>query len=238
MAPRRSRSSRSHEVARRRAVVVRRVGELAELAADEERRLLADVDRVVADPLEAARDDDHAQAPLAEGGVAAQREDVADDAPVGAVDQLVEVDERLGPRGVAVAERVERDADHLLGPLAHLLEALEERLVVRDVLHELGQLGDRHAVVGHPLEVEVVVEDGEHEPQVDGDRRLPGEERLDALLDREVGLVDLVVEGDHLVGQLDVRLHAARSGSRGARGGRARPPPGAPPRAGRAPPGA
>ena len=36
--------------------------------------------------------------------------------------------------------------------------------------------------------------------------RLAGEQRLDALLDREVRLVDLVVEGDHLVGELDVGL--------------------------------
>ena len=38
-----------------RALGVRRVGELTELAGDEVRGLLADVDRVVADPLEAPR---------------------------------------------------------------------------------------------------------------------------------------------------------------------------------------
>jgi arsenate reductase (thioredoxin) len=42
---------------------VRGVRELAELAADEEGRLLPDVDRVIADPLEAAGDEEHAQAP-------------------------------------------------------------------------------------------------------------------------------------------------------------------------------
>ena len=47
----------------------------------------------------------------------------------------------------------------------------------------------------------------EHEAQVAGDRRLAREQRLDALLDREVALVDLVVEGDHLVGELRVLLH-------------------------------
>ena len=36
--------------------------------------------------------------------------------------------------------------------------------------------------------------------------RLAGEQRLDALLDREVRLVDLVVELDHLVGELHVGL--------------------------------
>ena len=50
------------------------------------------------------------------------------------------------------------------------------------------------------------MEDGEHEAQVDGDRSLAREQRLDAFLDREVGLVDLVVEGDDLVGELDVGL--------------------------------
>ena len=34
---------------------------------------------------------------------------------------------------------------------------------------------------------------------------------LDALLDREVAVVDLVVEGDHLVGELDVVAARARS---------------------------
>ena len=84
---------------------------------------------------------------------------------------------------------------------------------MRGVLHELRQLGDRDAVVGHPLQVEVVVEDGENETQVDGDGRLAREQRLDALLDPEIRLVDLVVELDHLVGELDVglqeRVHTA-----------------------------
>ena len=44
--------------------IVRGVGELAELARREEGSLLTDVNRMVADPLETARGDDHAQAPL------------------------------------------------------------------------------------------------------------------------------------------------------------------------------
>ena len=151
-------------------------------------------------------------------GSLAEREHVPDDPAVGAVDQLVEVDERLGPAS-ALRSRKESSATRVISSArcAHLLEALEDRLVVRDDLHELRQLGDRHAVVGHALEVEVVVEDREHEAQVDGDRRLAGEERLDALLDREVGGVDLVVEGDHLVGQLDVGLQERVQAPRSAR---------------------
>ena len=45
---------------------------------------------------------------------------------VRAVDQLVELDERLGPADVARGERVDRDPDHLLGAPAHLLEGLDQ----------------------------------------------------------------------------------------------------------------
>ena len=39
------------------------------------------------------------------------------------------------------------------------------------------------------------MEDRQHEPEVDGDRGLSGEKRLDPLHDREVELIDLVVNG-------------------------------------------
>jgi uncharacterized membrane protein YbhN (UPF0104 family) len=185
---------------------VRGVRELAELARDEVRRLLADVHRVVADPLDAARDDDHPQPPLVPALVAREAEHVADDAPVGAVDQLVEIDEPLRPGDVAREERLDRGADHLLGARAHLLEGVQERLVGREPLRQLRQLRDRHAVVGHPLEVEVHVQHREHVTEVDRHGRLPREQRVDPLLDAEEAAIDLVVEGDHLVGELDVLL--------------------------------
>ena len=50
----------------------------------------------------------------------------------------------------------------------------------------------------------MIAQHGQHEPEVDGDRRLPGEQRLHALLDPDVAAVDLVVEADHLVGELVV----------------------------------
>src|SRR5215203_1616379 len=74
---------------------VRGVRELAELARDEVGGLLADVDGVVADPLEAARDEDHPKPPLPRLLVAADLEQAVDDAAVGAVDQLVQVEQRL-----------------------------------------------------------------------------------------------------------------------------------------------
>ena len=75
--------------------------ELAELAGHEVGDLLADVDGVVADPLDAAGDDEHPQAVLALLRRVAEREHVLDRVAVRAVDQLVELDERLRLLGVA-----------------------------------------------------------------------------------------------------------------------------------------
>ena len=56
--------------------------------------------------------------------------------------------------------------------------------------------------------MEVVLQQREHEPEVGRDRGLAREQQLDPLLDLEVLRVDVVVEGDHLVGELDVlRAH-------------------------------
>src|SRR5207302_11221827 len=103
------------------------VRELAELARHEVGGLLADVDRVVADPLQAARDEEHAQAPLVRDRVPGQLEDAVDGAAVDAVDQLVELDERRRRLDVALGERLERHADHLLAAVTHLLEPLDQR---------------------------------------------------------------------------------------------------------------
>ena len=52
--------------------------------------------------------------------------------------------------------------------------------------------------------MQVVLQHREHEPQVARDRRLARQQKLDSLLDLEVLRVDVVVEGDHLVGKLEV----------------------------------
>ena len=111
----------------------------------------------------------------------------------------------VGLLRVAGRERVERDPDHLLGTLAHVLDRPADRLVVDvQVAHQLRELRDGDAVVGHPLEMEVDPQHGQHEAEIDRDRRLAREQRLDAGLDLDVAPVDLVVEGDHLVGELVV----------------------------------
>ena len=111
----------------------------------------------------------------------------------------------MGLRQVAVGEGVESDADHLLCALAHVLERAEN-LVAGNVepAHQLRQLGNGDAVVGHSLEMEVHAQHCEHEPQVARDRCLAGKQRLDALLDLQITPVDLIVEADHLVGELVV----------------------------------
>ena len=185
---------------------MRRVGELAELGGQQVGGLLADVHGAVADPLDRARDDDHPQAPLAQRRLGHHVDEPLDEAAVRAVDQLVELDEALGAGEVAVGERVQRDAHHLLGALAHLHEHLDERRVRVDVGDELRELRDRDAAVGRPLEQQVDVQDREQEPQIARHGRLEREQGLDRALDAEEALVDLVVEGDHLVGELDVAL--------------------------------
>ncbi len=92
----------------RRAVRVRRVRELPELAGDEVGSLFADVDCVVADPLETARDEDHPETPFTALLVGSEREDVVNEPPVRGVDLLVQDDELLGALEVAVAEGGDR----------------------------------------------------------------------------------------------------------------------------------
>src|SRR5438270_13873112 len=80
------------------------VAELAELTGNEIHDLLADVDRVVADPLHATEDDEHPQPVLALLDRVAEREHVFGGVPVRTVDQLVEIDERERLVGVARGE--------------------------------------------------------------------------------------------------------------------------------------
>src|SRR2546427_10549988 len=65
---------------------VRCVGEFHELTGDDECHLLADVHRVIADALDLARDDMHANAPFEEGLVGGGVENFGKHAPVEPVD--------------------------------------------------------------------------------------------------------------------------------------------------------
>src|SRR5690349_22561921 len=87
---------------------MRGVCELAELGREQIGGLLPDVDRPIADPFDRPRDDDHPQAPLAELRSCHHVDEPLDESAVGAIDQLVELDEALGSLEIAAAERVER----------------------------------------------------------------------------------------------------------------------------------
>ena len=167
---------------------------------------------MVADPLEAARDHDHAHPPLAHALVAPQFEQVADDAPVAPIDQLVEIGQRLGRGDIALGKRVERDLQHLFGSRRHLVERLQERRVRREAMRQLRELRDRHAVVAGPLDRAADVQEREDAPQVARDRRVEREQALDREQHAPVHLVDLVVVRDHLVGERQIapieRVHA------------------------------
>ena len=106
------------------------------------------------------------------------------DPPAGPVDELVQLDQRVGTLEVAVGERVEGDPNHFFRPVAHLRQPLDELAPGPEVGCQLRQFRDRDALVAHPLEVDRVVEDGEHEAQVGGDRPLLGEDRLDGARSR------------------------------------------------------
>src|SRR2546425_12897490 len=75
---------------------VRGVGELAELGGEQVGGLLADVDSSIADALDRPRDDHHAEPPFTKLGLGHDVDEALDEAPVGAVDELVERDEALG----------------------------------------------------------------------------------------------------------------------------------------------
>src|SRR5207244_13282149 len=80
----------------------------------------------------------------------------------------------------------------------------EQDVVGRERGRELRQLRGGRAEVAHPLEVQVGVQNREHESQIARNRRLPCEEHLDRLFRSQVDLVHVVVEGDDLVRELDI----------------------------------
>ena len=183
------------------------VRELAELAGDEVGRLLADVDRVVADPLQAAGDEEHAQAPLALVGVAAEVEHVAHDPPV-----------RLGRsarRGRRGSPRLRRRASANESSATRIISSALEAISSKPSISvssggspcasfvSLAMVTQRSAMRSR---WRFECSTASTKRRSTGDRGLAREQRLDRLLEREVPRVDLVVERDHLVGQLGVVL--------------------------------
>ena len=145
--------------------------------------------------------------------VEAALDDPPYEAVVSLVDDLVELDQRLGLLEIALDERVHRRCDHAAGLVSHHGEVLEQLRSERLLAEEPAQLRDVDALVADPLQVLVHVDHGEHEPQVDGDGRLACEQRLDAVLDLEIHPIDVVVAGDHGVGRIGLRLDQRLEGA-------------------------
>jgi hypothetical protein len=105
---------------------MRCVLELAEQAGDDERRLLADVDRIVTDALDAPPYEHHVHAPLAQVGVVPDLQGAAEDIAVEPVDLVVLANQVLGHLDVALFEGLAA-LDHLLPRLqAHPLNEVEQ----------------------------------------------------------------------------------------------------------------
>src|SRR5215217_6750827 len=184
---------------------VRGVGELAEQARHDERDLLADVDRVVADPLQRAGHEHHRHRPLAAILVGPDLDRPPEHLAVQRVDLLVLADQILRQRHVAERERVLGLRDLRAGQPRHLEDPLHQlRINRRLVAHQRHHLGDVHALVAHPLGVLDHVQQRGDRPQVAGHRRLQREEREDPLMHLEEAAVDPVVVVDDDRRQLDV----------------------------------
>ena len=110
---------------------VRGVLELPEQAGDDEGGLLADVDGVVADALDAAGHEHHVHRPFARVGVVADLERQLEDVAVQPVDLVVLAHEVLGQGHVAAREGL-LALDHLRARLrAHPLDVVEHPRVGR-----------------------------------------------------------------------------------------------------------
>ena len=177
---------------------MRGVLELAEEPGDDEGDLLADVDRVVADPLDRPRRQQHRHRPLALVGVVADLQRQPEAVAVEVVDDVVLADQVAAPSRRRVRRRPAwpgRSAPGSACPsprISSTISLVGRRLVAGQRDH----LADVHALVAHPLDVLQHVQQGRDQPQVGRHRRLGREQRDQALVHLQVAAVDAVVVGD------------------------------------------
>ncbi len=175
-----------------------------DLALDQVDDVLGDVGGVVGDPFQVADGAEQGQARLDVRRRPPHRpDDLGDDVGVEAVDLVVQADDPAGPRHVQVDEGVQALADHGRCQVGHPLEGVGDG-DVRRVGQGLGPLGDVHGQVGHAFEVHVDGQDGGDAAEVDGHRLVQGQNLQTFFLDPVLRLVDGVVPGDDLAGQIGV----------------------------------
>ncbi len=125
-------------------------------------------------------------------------EHLLDDGAVEVVDEVVELVELLGALRVAAREGVGRSLEHALAAAAHLLQRVAHRVRLRPVVAaHLHQLGDRHALVGHALEVARDARRRQDERDVAPGHDVADEQDLRVAVERDAESIDLVVGFDH-----------------------------------------
>src|SRR4051812_20418243 len=184
---------------------VRANRELPEHPGDEKRGLLADVDRVVADALEGARDERHEHRPLARVLVVAGRDREPEDLTVEAVELAGPGEEGFGELDLAPGERAPALHDLSARPPPHPQHAPQDLAPHRRLVARQGdELGHRDALVAHPLDVAHEMQQRGEQAQIAGNRALQRQQRQDLLLHRGAAIVDARVIGQDHGDELDV----------------------------------
>src|SRR5918996_1610446 len=143
---------------------VRGVRELSELRGEQESNLLGDVHGLIADPLELPGDHHHPHRPVQEFRVARARGDLPVHASIQSVHRLIHRRQAEGQVQIAAGERLHRRPHHAPDHIPHLQQVRHDGLVGGEVSGGRDELRDVHRHVADPLEVQVDVEDGVHQP--------------------------------------------------------------------------
>ena len=157
----------------------------------------------VAEALEAAGDDDHAQPPLALRLVAADREHVPDEPPVSAVDELVELDQRsrAAARSRSASARIATPTiSSARKPISSKLSSTCGRPRTWPASFVSFEMVTQRSAMRSRWRLLWRIASTRRRSTATGVCRASSDST--ALLEREVTRVDLVVERDHLVAQL------------------------------------
>ena len=171
------------------------------LPLDHEDHHLGDVGGVVGDALQRFRD-------VVELHGAGDRRRVFDhegqqfplDLDVQVIDETVVLADLDRQIGVAAHKGIQRLLDHHLGPVGHAGD-VDVRFERRLFVHLTGPLGDVGALVAHPFQVGDDLERNRDEAQIAGGRLAQRQQFQTALVDGNLGRIDLMIQGNGTLGQ-------------------------------------
>jgi hypothetical protein len=147
----------------------------------------------------------HLNGPFETASILACPEHLGQHPVVEPVDRLVDRGELAGQRQVPVCEGLHRRVQQVQRDRTHVFEVAEKLGVPGKDSGELGNPCDIGGQIGNPLEVQVDVQNGGDKAEVRGNRALQSKQLEDIALDLQVGSVDIVVPGDHVVAERRVR---------------------------------